>query len=118
MRRALLLGVLVLLPACEHVPSPALALLTPTAVTHDLSGTVRSAGGGPLTGATVTFTTGRRATTVTEANARGFYRIGGLEPGTVVLTVSAPGYLAVTRTLSITSDVVLDVDLDPLPISN
>jgi hypothetical protein len=105
-----------LLAGCEQRTSSSLAAVipSPTDTTHDLSGTVRSAAGAPITDATVTFTAGRRATTVTLANASGFYRIAGLDSGTIVLTVSAPGYVAATRSILILDDVVLDVALDPI----
>jgi hypothetical protein len=99
---------------CE-LRTPSVPGLLPTLLTHDLSGTVRSAAGTPIVNATITFTMGRRATTVTSVNAGGSFRIGGLESGTIFITFSAPGYLAVTRMILILEDVVLDVDLDPAP---
>ena len=117
MPRAAVFCLVALLAGCEQRPSSSLAALipSPTDVTHDLSGTVKSAAGTPITDATITFTAGRRATTVTSANASGFYRIAGLDSGTIVLTVSAPGYLAATQSILIVDDVVLDVALDPAP---
>lgn len=115
MYRVVILSAIAFLAACQQRPSSSSTFLLPTLITHELSGTVSSAAGDPIAGATVTFITGRRATTVTAASARGFYRIGGLEPGTVVVTISAPGFTASTRALLVTTDVVFDVSLDPLP---
>lgn len=106
----------VVLAGCDQPRSALSSFLVPTFATHDLSGTVSSTTGEPITSATVTFTTGRRSTGVTAANKGGFYQIRGLEPGTVVVTMSANGYLAETRSVAVTGDLVLDVTLDPLPI--
>ena len=114
MPRAAVVCLVALLAACE-LRTPSLPRLLPTLLTHDLSGTVRSAAGHPIMNATVTFTTGRRATTVTTVNTGGFFRIGGLESGTIFITISAPGYLAVTRMILILENLVLDVDLNPAP---
>jgi carboxypeptidase family protein len=103
-----------LMAGCE-LQTPSFPALLPTLVTHDVSGTVRSAAGNPIVNVTITFTAGRRATTITTVNAGGFFRIGGLEAGTIFITFSAPGFLTVTRMVLILEDVVLDVDLDPVP---
>jgi Carboxypeptidase regulatory-like domain len=111
----LVFGGILALAACEQHRTTLSSFMVPSAVTHDLSGTVSSADGGPVDSATVTFTTSRRPTGVTEANDGGFYRIPGLEPGTVVVTMSATGYAAETQTVNVTTDLVLDVTLRPLP---
>ena len=100
--------------ACQ-LRTPSLPVLLPTLVTHDVSGTVRSPAGNPILNVTITFTAGRRATTSTTVNAGGFFRIGGLETGTIFITFSAPGFLTLTRMILILEDVVMDVDLDPVP---
>jgi hypothetical protein len=107
-----LVPIIVLLAGCQQRPSSSLAGIIPSELKHDLSGTVRSAGA-PVTDAEVIFTAGRHATTVTSADRSGFFRIAGLDAGTVVLTVSAPGFLASTQQVLVVQDVVLDVDLEP-----
>jgi hypothetical protein len=115
LHRLAALGLLALLmTGCEQrfIQSPLLFLPSPQ--THTLMGIVRSPAGNPIADATVSFMTGQRATTNAVCDSRGVFRISGLDSGTVIVTISAPGFVAVTRTLVLTNDASLDVTLDPL----
>jgi Carboxypeptidase regulatory-like domain len=113
---AVILSAAIALVGCDQPRSTLSSFMAPTPAAHDLSGTVTSAGGAPIASAMVTFTTGRRSTGVTSANASGFYQVHGLESGTVVVTMSASGYLAETQSVTVTADRVLDVVLEPLSL--
>jgi hypothetical protein len=83
-------------------------------VTGTISGYVRDPSGASVAGAKVTATqTERGISTVTEANAEGFYNFVALEPGPYTLTVERAGFQTYVReSLLLTVRQNLRVDLD------
>ena len=72
--------------------------LQPLATTGSLVGTVKGSNGKGLAGATVTLSPGGLST-VTDST--GYYAFASLLPGTYTVTVSAPGYLTQSVTVTI-----------------
>ena len=86
---------------------------TPTPTRFTVSGTVRdSAALQPLAGVHVSVSGGAVARSA-DTTAQGRYEFSDLLAGTFDLQFSKDGYTSAQRTVSVTSDVVLDVSLDP-----
>ena len=115
-RLSALLGLTVLLSACDggasipSAPTPP-APIPPSTLTYSLSGAVSemtATGSAPIEGARVVEQTGRTA--VTDADGR--YSISGLSAMTRAISVTRNGYLAGTRTVTMTGDTQLDIRLE------
>lgn len=86
----------------------------PSPTHFTLSGTVRDNAGPPLAGVHVVLE-GAVARAV-DTNEQGHYEFSNLPAGTFEMQFSKNGYNSARRTVSLTSDVVLDIALDaPLP---
>lgn len=86
---------------------------TPAAVTWTLSGTVTSAGGGGISGATVSIGDGPNIGKSTTTNASGVYSLAGLTQSGFTVTFSAPGFVSTPRGVSLASNVTLSPALLP-----
>jgi hypothetical protein len=112
-----LMGVALLLAACDGgTPSPTSPRLTaatpPTTVTFTLSGAVSemmAAGAGPIGGVRVVDVGSGRAA-VTDAGGR--YTIPGLSAASHAFAITRNGYVTQTRTVTMTGDTQLDVQLE------
>lgn len=115
-RFSAVLSLTVLLAACDSrtsiSPSPTPGgVIPPSSVTYTLSGAVSeetATGPAPIEGAKVVDESGRNA--VTDANGR--YSISGLPARNHSISVTRNGYITGIKTITITSDVQLDIYLE------
>ena len=86
-----------------------------TPVGYALSGTVLDAqsGGRGVAAATVTVKDASGGTQAGMTDASGQYSIGGLAAGSAEVTATAPSYVRVTRTITISGDMTLSLALQP-----
>lgn len=115
MRCRLLLLVAVL--ATAGGSSPSAPLITPplTPTRWPLAGTVRSSLGVPIDSAVVAILDGPDAGRQTTTDAFGRFAIPGLSQASFTLRATANGYQPASKGITLTSDVVVDLQLAPLP---
>jgi len=77
---------------------------SPSASTYTMSGTVSSASGGVISGATVQVLDGANAGKSATTSSTGSYSITGLTPGGFTVRASASGYSPLSRGVTMTSD--------------
>jgi hypothetical protein len=77
-------------------------LLAQSTTNGAINGTVTDASGAVLPGITVNLkSTDKGFTTATKTNSQGFYQFPLLEPGTYSLTISAPSFRTLNRTMTV-----------------
>ena len=100
--------------ACSGNTDSPLAV-SPSLLRWQLSGTVRCNGGDPIAGATLEVTDGPDSGQRTTSNVNGRFVFSALQQAVVSVRASAPDHESVTRSVSLTSNAVLDFNLPVRP---
>ena len=101
--------------ACGSSPSSPSSTPPLTPTRWPLAGTVRSTLGDPISGAVVTVVDGPDAGRQATTDTFGRFGIPGLSQGGFTTRASATGFQSASKGITLTSDVVVDFQLAPLP---
>jgi len=116
MNRLSLLGLALLLPACDG-PGPSQTVLAPTApVGYTLSGIVsemRPSGPTPIAHAALAQTNPPRGLAFTDANGR--YSATGFAASSYTISVTRDGFVTQTTAVTMSGDTQLDIRLERVP---
>lgn len=103
-------------PSSSSTSTSTTTTTAPPATTFTLSGTITSAAGGGLNGATITIADGPNAGKATQTSAAGAYSFSGLTQSGFTVTISASGFVSVVRAITLTTNTTLTLSLLPAQV--